>query len=290
MNEILENLEKKKCTILKKENYSAIVKCSNSYLIKSPYDQWQLYVAATKLNSLKKKLKNEIHPQLIETGKFISTGNWSKTFKFNIDNEIQYIFNKKTIEEINDTEIKKYISIMKDQESLFDEHITEFNLEKEYKKNLSKITNKINDLLYNNLKKTFSNPITCYSKPETQKYWTSYGEKIIYRIKSVCVIPKIKNEIEELVHSTLINSTISQSDVRFINSYITKDNNLMLSGIKIHQHDIPYPLLKFTLKNENIIFNSNFYDTIKSLEKAFSNENNENLKELKLETLTNFLF
>lgn len=290
LSETIEELENKGCNTIKRENLSAVVQCGKSYLVKSPSNQWNLLVPSTKLTSLRKKLSATLKPQNIDAGKFVRTGSWSRMFNFNINNEIRYNFNEDSLKDVKDEKIKKILNDMKDQKHFFAEDIKEFDLQQDFKDNIHKLGSRLNTIVTSSLKREFNSPIVCHSKPHVQKFWMPDGEKIAYRIKTSCVVPGTKRALDNVADSQLSHETISQSDVRYISSKMTKNKNFLLSGIHLFQKGSSYPFFKFTLKDEKIIFKKNFLKNVKELEEGFKAKKLSSAKDIEMDAFTRYLF
>lgn len=271
--DVLKHLENIGCKTIHKDQLSAVVKCNNSYLVKSPSKQWELLVPSTKLAPLSKSVIVTPRPKYIDVGRFVQKGNWGRLFSFHINNEVKYYFDKDSLKHSDDPEIKKRMDIMKDQEHFFSEDIINFDIQKDYKMNLHAIASRLNDITREKLKEKFKSPIVCHTNPQLKKFWMPEGERIVYRLSTTCVIPNTKTSVESIIGASLTNETISQSDVRYITSAVTKNKKFMLSGIHLYHRGAHLPMVRFTARNENVLLSKNIKNEIKEIEKEFTAKN-----------------
>jgi hypothetical protein len=291
---IIKTLERTdECKLLAQKNLSAILKCDNFYLLKSPYTQWNLYIPTQKLSSLQSKVKpSSITPQTITAGKFVRTGSWSKMQNFNINNEINYIFDNEGIAKTTtkDKEINRILEEMKDQEYYSSEEIRSFNVDQKYKENVRKLSNKINDVVKKDLKKNFGLPVICNSESNVQKFWAPENQSYVYKIATTCVIDGVKNEIENVLEGNLQNDMISQSDLQFITSKMTDDKNFILSGVTLYQNGAELPMLKFDVRNEDVLLQDGVVGKMKELGRKFTPKSDDEIEEIDIDLFTQFLY
>lgn len=290
IEEVVQSLEAMGCKTLLKENFSTVVQCGNSFVIKSPSNKWSLMVPAPKLSQIRSKISKNNHSQYIDVGKFIRNGGWGRIFEFHIGNEINYSFTEKNMKDIPDLEIKNTLQEMEDQKKYFNEDIREFNIQEDYNKNVEKLGIKLEKIISTNLKSELRTPIICHPNAKTQKFFAPNGEKIMWKIKVSCVVPGVKQSVENSLGSILESGMISQYDTRFVSSMITKDKNFMLSGIHLYQKGYPYPMLKFSIKNEEVITKEKDFLVKKDeLEKSFRLKDEKELKKIDLDVFTRHL-
>jgi len=287
---IHKNLVENGCKVIINDDFEKVYKCGKSFVIKSPSTEFSLLLPSNKLQKISTKIIGEIKPYTIDAGQMIRTNGWSQMFAMHINNQLSYSFPENIIKDINDENIQDIFDQMKDQKKLFMEDVHGIDPQLEFQLNGSKLANRLNIIVRKDLKKINNNkPILCKSKPIFHKYWTSSeGEGLAFKIKTTCIIPNIKEEIDSILNPYLEDGRVSQYNVRYINSKITKNKKYLLKGINLYQKE-HNPILNFSIRDKSVLMKKDFMKDIRIMESQFNTTDLDNVKELSIDAFTKFL-
>lgn len=304
MNEKLANaLIDQGCIPLIKENFSAAFQCQNSIVFRSTQTPWSVLVPIPRLNDLKNKIKNDSLPsKKIEIGKFEQRGSWGNVFKFEYGDEASFTNDDTTLDKINTDiicnenddvcieqksiieefgkPIKKRLADIRDIQQVYKKQTQFLNLYDEFEDQTKELAIETNDYIKALLKIQYpKSPIVC----KTAKYQAAHVDYPMFKFRTHCILPNIQKRVDSAVNAVLEDGTISQYDVRYISSKMTRDKSLLLSGIQIYKEGAPHPYLQFSIKDERTLLDPKLQDTIKELEKIFGERNEHEIKPISQE-------
>lgn len=281
---ILKQLEKTECETIKANQDSAVLRCSNSILVKTPNIGWSIFIPAPELRPLQQKVSTKLaKPQYITNGDMIprSLRSENKVFDFTITDEIMINNNHNSIKSISNENIQKIQTKMKNIENLFSTTSSnKINLFKVHDQLLNELTNSITTFYSNELSSRNNTFVYCESEKNQMQYNSLIGESPEYTINTRCLIPNLKKDLNAIFDRSFKDGFISKHDVRFINSKLSDDQLFLLDGINLYQNGNDDPFLRFSVTNLNQMTQKNFITKVQNLENKFNTISNKEIKKL----------
>ncbi len=277
METVKKNLLKLGCVTKKTSSPVDMVKCSDSYIHKSPNRPFSLFVKNNALDNIKKRLTDidDLKISGISIGDLKESGAWSKIKTFDIGRyvDISIISDDLFLSDFRDQKTKDRIKRIKRLINNYYANYEGINVNDIIEKELSKLT----DNIERKIEKTYSDQLgesICYANHEVKKFWIPTKNDVIkFKINIRCVIPKeITDKIEESINSIGERESIVTNQRYGINSIFTPDKDMYLRKIVIYDKDIDGPYMLFGIKDKSTLLKNNIIDRINAMENFFKKE------------------